>query len=112
MVLQLDAQSAPIWFAQLLISIFFISGFIRYYQSLYQYAFNDHSHSTYPIGARTLLMVMSLGTAFILHFMGYMVHNDALMFHNVGLFLLIFPLLDASINKLELLIRLAGAVSV
>lgn len=112
MVLQLDAQSAPIWFAQLLISIFFISGFIRYYQSLYQYAFNDHSHPTYPVGARTLLMVMSLGTAFILHFMGYMVHSNALMFHNVGLFLLIFPLLDASINKLELLIRLAGAVSV
>lgn len=113
MVLRLDVQSAPIWIAQLLIAIFFMSGFISYYQAVYQYAFvRQQTPRTRQIGARILLMVMSLGTGTILHLMGYLVHNNSLMFHNIGLFLLIFPLLDAAITHWELLVRLAGLLSV
>jgi diguanylate cyclase (GGDEF)-like protein len=95
------------WIAQVLIAIFFTSGFIRHYQNIYRNAFviPDYKHK---MAARIALMVLSIGIGMMLHLMGYVVGKNAVMFHNLGLFLLLFPLLDDDISIWELLIRIAG----
>jgi hypothetical protein len=57
-------------------------------------------------------MVLSIGVGMILHLMGYVVGTNTVMFHNVGLFLLLFPLLDTGISWWEVAVRIAGLLSV
>lgn len=113
MVLHLTVLSLPMLLAQLIIATFFASGFVSYYQKLYVYSFRTADVQRWrQIGGRMLLMVMSIGTGMIFHLMGYVKGPDSMMFHNVGLFLLIFPLLDTGINKSEVALRIIGMLSV
>jgi hypothetical protein len=88
----------PLWFAQILVAIFFTSGFIGHYQDIYDIAFNPAHSARKRWTARIALMVLSIGVGMILHLMGYVVGTNTVMFHNVGLFLLLFPLLDTGIS--------------
>lgn len=112
MVMHLQKVPWVLWFAQLLVAVFFTSGFVGHYQDLYGFAF-DATHSKRQRWlARIGLMVLSLGTGLILHMMGYLVGSNSVMFHNVGLFLLVFPLLDDGISWWELIVRVGGLLLV
>jgi diguanylate cyclase (GGDEF)-like protein len=112
MVMVLEKLPLPVWFAQVLIAIFFTSGFVRHYQEVYEYAFDATHTKAWRYTARGLLMVMAIGVGFILHIMGYVVGSNSVMFHNVGLFLMLFPLLDTGITWWEVVIRIGGVLSV
>lgn len=112
MQMHLEVVAWPLWFAQILIAIFFTSGFIGHYQDIYDIAFNPEHSARKRWVARIALMVLSIGVGMILHLMGYVVGTNTVMFHNVGLFLLLFPLLDTGISWWEVAIRVVGLVSV
>lgn len=111
MTMTLTTQPTTMWLAQVLIAVFFASGFIRHYHNLYNDAFYNDQYK-HKLAARIILMVMSIGVGMALHMMGYAVDKNAIMFHNLGLFLLTFPILDDEINPLELGIRIAGLLMV
>ncbi|KRM55789.1 sensor domain-containing diguanylate cyclase [Lacticaseibacillus sharpeae] len=111
MTMNLIMQPLSLWLAQIIVGVFFISGFIRHYQNIYHDAFLDENYAHRTL-ARLALMVLSIGVGFMLHMIGYMTINTGLMFHNLGLFLLVFTLLDADINLAELSARTAALLLV
>lgn len=112
MMMHLQVLPWPVWVAELLMAVFFTAGFVGNYQDIYGYAF-DHEHTkAQRLGARVTLMVMALVVAAVLHLMGYYVGSSAVMFHNVGLFLLVFPLLDSNLSKSEVAVRVLGLVAI
>ncbi|WP_407894152.1 diguanylate cyclase domain-containing protein [Lacticaseibacillus sp. N501-2] len=112
MVMHLAVVAWPLWVAQILVAVFFTSGFIGHYQDLYDYAFSAERTAGKRWAARIGLMVMSIGVGMTLHLMGYVVGNNTVMFHNVGLFLVLFPLLDSGISWWEVAIRAGALLSV
>lgn len=113
MLLHLNVLSAPVWISELLISSFFVAGFLNYYQILYQRAFIVQGiQATQQYLFRAGLLVMSIGTALILHLIGYLMGDNALLFHNIGLFLLVFPLLNDRTNHFEFLIRILALLGI
>lgn len=112
MVMMLQQLAWPVWFAQVLIAIFFASGFVRHYQELYQYAFDLNHKKARRFAARVLLMVMAVGVGAMLHIMGDVVGSNSVMFHDLGLFLMVFPLLDTGITWWELAVRIGGVLSI
>ncbi|WP_461213399.1 diguanylate cyclase domain-containing protein [Lacticaseibacillus sp. GG6-2] len=112
MVMHLQKVPWMLWFAQLLVAVFFTSGFVGHYQNIYGIAFASPRSKTQRWIARIGLMALSLGTGLILHMMGYLVGSNSVMFHNVGLFLLVFPLLDDGISWGELAVRIGGLLLV
>ncbi|WP_412989365.1 GGDEF domain-containing protein [Pediococcus siamensis] len=112
MRLDINLVNAGIWIAQLLVAVFFIVGFIDIYMAVWNAAFrNLHTKQENKILYRVLLILMSVGISSILHFAGYNSVTNAMMYHNVGLFILVFTLFDEEINIWEYLIR-CGALSV
>ncbi|WP_196246289.1 sensor domain-containing diguanylate cyclase [Lacticaseibacillus zhaodongensis] len=109
MSMNLHLLSLPTWFAQLLIAIFFASGFVSFYQKLWWEAFRKEGLSEQrKIAFRVALMVLSFGVAICLHLVGYEVHLNGVLFHNLGLFILAFPLLDQRISRGEYALRVVG----
>ena len=111
MMLNLNVLQWPLWIAQLIIAAFFASGFSTRYQTVYHIS-ETTTVRWRRISARALLLVLGIGTGIILHLMGYMVGPTAMMFHNLGLFLLTIPLFDFDLNIGELLLRVAGFLTV
>lgn len=113
MMLELHVMNLPMLVADLLIAICFTAGFVSYYSRLSRFGFgqdgNDAPHYQHML-ARIALPLLSIGTGTILHFMGYLTYDDSMMFHNVGLFLLVFTFLDENINNWEFAVRVAGAL--
>lgn len=106
---------APLWFAQLLITFMFATGFISYYRRIWQVAnnwFKDKPAYKWLIRVVVALVAIGIGTA--LHMVGWLVFTNAtgLMFHNMGLFGLTFILLDEHVTWWEYAIRVAGVADV
>ncbi|KRM55270.1 Signal transduction diguanylate cyclase [Lacticaseibacillus sharpeae JCM 1186 = DSM 20505] len=113
MMMHLQVMQVPMLVVDLIIATCFTAGFISYYSRLSRLAFHDDERNvpqSWRVVARWALPVMSIGTGTILHFMGYLTHKDAMMFHNIGLFMLVFTLLDEHINIVEYAARVLGAV--
>ncbi|GAK46982.1 diguanylate cyclase [Secundilactobacillus oryzae JCM 18671] len=101
------------WAAQLLVAVFFIAGFVSFYTEIWDQAFvNPRRSRRERISMRVVLVVLSVGLASILHVAGYISGSSAMMFHNIGLFILVFSLLDADINIGEYLVRCFALVAV
>ncbi|MFD1317998.1 hypothetical protein [Loigolactobacillus zhaoyuanensis] len=100
------------WAAQLTVAIFFIAGFVSFYTEIWNQAFrNTQRPRSERIVLRAILILLSIGLGSVLHFAGYISGNNAMMYHNIGLFILVFALLDEEINLGEYLIR-GGALIV
>lgn len=107
--------NTPLWFAQLLITFMFATGFISYYRRVWQLAFVLLADK--PVMAwlvRALMIGASVGIGTGLHMVGWLVFTNAtgLMFHNMGLFVLTFTLLDKGITWWEYGLRLLGIADV
>lgn len=101
------------WIAQLLVAIFFIVGFIDIYMSIWHTAFRTPSAShSKRILYRVILILLSVGVSSVLHFAGYESGNNAMMYHNIGLFILSFSLLDEDINTGEYSLRCVALIIV
>ncbi|MFC6169335.1 GGDEF domain-containing protein [Loigolactobacillus jiayinensis] len=101
------------WAAQLTVAIFFIAGFVSFYTEVWNRAFGDSTRSRKErILLRISLIVLSIGLGSILHFAGYFGGSNAMMYHNIGLFILVFSLLDEEINIGEYLIRCVAIIVV
>ena len=112
MHLWLHSLNFPAWIAETIVAVFFISGVIRHYQEFYEFAFNPKKDRTKRLIARILMPVLTIGVGMLLHFIGYVYPETGMMCHNLGLFLLVFPLLDVGINNFELFVRIAGVAAV
>lgn len=111
MKMNLHLLSLPMWLTQGMIAIFFACGFITYYQNVWRRAFVlNQDRPRKQVLYRILLAVMAVGVGGALHLMGYEVLTTAMMFHNLGLFLLVLSLLDQQINLGEYLVRVAALV--
>ena len=107
--------NAPLWFAQLLITFMFATGFINYYRRFWQFAnhwFKDKPVYKWLIRVGVALLAIGVGTG--LHMVGWLVFTNAtgLMFHNMGLFVLTVILLDSKISWWEYGIRVVGIADV
>lgn len=101
------------WAAQLTVAIFFIAGFVSFYTEVWNRAFSDSERSrTERIWLRVALIVLAIGLGSILHFAGYLGGSTSMMYHNIGLFILVFSLLDEEINFGEYLIRCVALITV
>lgn len=110
MGMNLHVQPSLVWFTQVIIAVFFMAGFLGFYQSLYQYAFmQKHSYRHQGI-ARLSLLLMSVGTATLLHLMGFFATNTAILLHNMALFLFILPFLNGALHQLEDAVRLIAII--
>lgn len=112
MHLWLHPLNFVIWFVEVLVAVFFVSGVIRHYQELYEYAFDEKNDRVRRIVARVLMPVLTIGLGMLLHFIGYSYPDTGMACHNLGLFLLVFPLIDVGINNWELAVRIAGIAAV
>lgn len=113
MRMQLHLVALGPWIAQLVVATFFIVGFIDIYMAMWHTAFrNLHTTQAKRLAYRISLMLLSIGVSAILHFVGYISGVNAMMFHNIGLFVLLFALLDADINFGEYFIRCAAVIIV
>ncbi|MDV7718445.1 diguanylate cyclase [Pediococcus ethanolidurans] len=109
----MNLETVGPWIAQLIVAVFFIVGFIDIYMAIWHTAFrNIHSGQAKRVTYRVLLIVLSVGVSSVLHFAGYNSGNNAMMYHNIGLFILVFSLLDEDINFGEYFIRSAAIVIV
>ncbi|GAA3612582.1 hypothetical protein GCM10022296_15370 [Secundilactobacillus similis DSM 23365 = JCM 2765] len=111
MVMNLHLLSLPMFITQLIIASIFMSGFVSLYQELGQFLGGQKANWA-RIGSRVLLMVFSLGVGSLFHFMGYYVYYNAMMFHNMGLFILVFTMFDTDLKIWEYLIRAIALISV
>lgn len=101
------AQSPLIvWIVQLVIACFFTAGYLSFSTGLWQNTFHNTIISRRrKVFSRIAITVTALGIGSILHFIGYVVGNNAVMYHNIGLFILVLSLFDDGINIGEYLIR-------
>ncbi|AVK63773.1 hypothetical protein C5Z26_06480 [Lactobacillus sp. CBA3606] len=102
-----------IWIVQLMLACFFIVGYLADSTRIWNIAF----HANYATERqrrvnRVLLTVMALAVGGMLHFTGYIMGPNAMMFHNMSLFVLVLSLLDDGINLGEYLLRVAGLFTV
>lgn len=107
--------TGSVWFAQLVISFMFAAGFITYYRQIWRYVLSLHKDK--PVitwVARIVIVLAAIGVGTALHMVGWLVFTNAsgLMFHNMGLFVLTFILLDEHTTWWEFLIRVAGIADV
>ena len=111
MKMNLHLLSLPMWLTQGMIAIFFACGFITYYQNIWRHGFVlNQDQPRKRVLYRILLAAMAIGVGGALHLMGYQVLSTAMMFHNLGLFLLVLSLLDQEINLGEYLVRVAALI--
>ncbi|WP_236699570.1 GGDEF domain-containing protein [Pediococcus cellicola] len=104
--MNMGVVTAGAWIAQLSVAIFFIVGFVEIYMSVWHIAFRKlHTTQSRRMVDRIMLIVLSVGVSSLLHFAGYEGGINAMLYHNVGLFILTFSLMDADINAVEYAIR-------
>ncbi|KRM11992.1 diguanylate cyclase [Paucilactobacillus suebicus] len=109
MKMNMQLVSLGPWITQLIVATFFIAGFVSYYSSLWRKAFKDRTTAhNMQIFYRIALIVLGIGIGLILHITGYIANSNAMMYHNVGLFVLFFMLFDDQINNFEFAIRGLG----
>lgn len=104
-----------VWVAQLLITTVFATGFITYYQQAWHKAFEQYRDR--PVISWSIRMTMLVGAimaGIALHMVGWLVFANAsgLMFHNLGLFALTFPLMVEGESIWEYLVQVIGVVYV
>lgn len=108
---ELKVMSLPMWITQLLVAAFFAAGFVSFYQFLWNQAFNKSDVAKgAKIALRVGMVALTFGVAFGLHAMSYELPVNGMMFHNLSLFILVFPLLDQQITPGEYTLRAAGLV--
>ncbi len=107
--------SGSVWFAQLVISFMFAAGFITYYRQIWRYVLSlQKDKPVIAWVARVVIVLVAIGIGTALHMVGWLVFTNAsgLMFHNMGLFVLTFILLDGHTTWWEFLIRVVGVANV
>lgn len=104
-----------VWVAQLLITTVFATGFITYYQQAWHMAFETYRDRPVISGSiRCGMLVGAIVVGIALHMVGWLVFANAsgLMFHNLGLFALTFPLMVEGESIMEYLVQVVGVVYV
>ncbi|AVK61180.1 hypothetical protein C5Z25_05120 [Lactobacillus sp. CBA3605] len=96
-----------------MVACFFIVGYLADSTRVWNIAF----HANYATERqhrvnRILLTVMALTVGGILHFTGYIMGPNAMLFHNLSLFVLVLSLLDDGINLGEYLLRSIGVFTI
>lgn len=113
MEMSMHTLATPTLLVQLVFACFYISGFVTYYQHVWHRAFRQpDTTANERMRYRIYMMILFLGIGNVLHFGGYAVSGSAMMYHNVGLFVMAFPLLDDDISWWEYAIRAAGVIEV
>ncbi|MFD0897865.1 hypothetical protein [Loigolactobacillus binensis] len=103
----------PLWGTQLMVAIFFIAGFVNTYMEMWARAFREPQRSAHNrLLHRVLLLVTSIGIGGLLNGMGYFSNQSAMLYHNMGIFILVLALLDEDTNLLEYLLRCVALVVV
>jgi diguanylate cyclase (GGDEF)-like protein len=95
------------WFLQIMFAFFFIAGFDAYYQHITTRVLSVHHQSVPRWLLRVYSVVLLFAVANIMAFGGRAVVGNAGIYHTVGFFVLIFPLIDEQINTWEYLARVA-----
>lgn len=111
MTMNLQLLTWPLLATQIIISSLFMAGFISIYQELSHVAEQQTSHMK-RFGGRWLLLLASIGIGTLFHLMGYHVVLNAMMFHNMGLFLLVFTLFDTDMAWWEFGTRIVALLAV
>lgn len=106
MVMRLHLLNLPMFVTQILIASIFMAGFISIYQRIGHSITPERLTSQRRFWLRLILIILSLGIGTLFHLMGYVVNYNSMMFHNMGLFLISFTLIDEEIGPWEYLIRL------
>ncbi|KRM56267.1 GGDEF domain-containing protein [Lacticaseibacillus sharpeae] len=113
MEMSIRALATPALLVQLVFACFYISGFVTYYQHVWHRAFRSTDAT---LGQRRwyriYLIILALGIGNVLHFGGYTISGSSMMYHNVGLFVVAFPLLDGEITLGEFAIRALGLIEI
>lgn len=98
---------------QLLVAVFFISGYVSFYMRMWSRGFRDPERSKVNRSAyRIFIILMTLVCATILNAVGYISGTSAVFYHNVGLFIVILALLDEDTNIGEYLLRCLMLVAI
>ncbi|MFC6169152.1 GGDEF domain-containing protein [Loigolactobacillus jiayinensis] len=104
---------ALLWNSQLLVAVFFIAGFVGFHLEIWSRGFQDQN-----ISHKKQLLYRGLGIALViicavvLNAAGYISSINAVLYHNMGLFILILALLDEDTNIWEYLLRCLMLVAV
>lgn len=95
------------WPIQFVVAAFFTIGFVVTYYQLWRRAFVTLRGQTRGYVARGELTAFGLVLGALLNVMGGLVslNSNAMLFHNLGLFVFLFMLTDEGINLLEYLVR-------
>lgn len=95
------------WPTQFAIAAFFTMGFAITYYQLWRHAFVTESTRAHHYLARTELVVLGLVLGILLNLMGIVVplNSNSMMFHNLGIFVFFFMMLDERINLGEFILR-------
>lgn len=112
MVMRLHLLSLPMFIAQVLIASIFMAGFISIYQRIGRSITPEQVTARRRFWLRLVLIIFSLGAGTLFHLMGYIVNYNAMMYHNMGLFLISFTLIDEQIGLWEYLIRMACILAI
>ncbi|KRK37167.1 sensor domain-containing diguanylate cyclase [Loigolactobacillus bifermentans] len=112
MVMRLHLLSPPMFITQVLIASVFMAGFISIYQRIGHRITPELLTPWRHFWVRVVLVVISLGIGTMFHLMGYIVNYNAMMFHNMGLFLISFTLIDEEIGLWEYLTRLVCILAI
>ncbi|KRM55251.1 sensor domain-containing diguanylate cyclase [Lacticaseibacillus sharpeae] len=99
---------------QIAIAAFFAMGFVTTYYWLWRRALVTTPKGSRQYLARVELLLSGLGLTALLFWMGFVapLSTNAMMFHNLGLYIVFFMLCDARINFGEYLVRAAAVLFV
>lgn len=105
----------PAWLLllQIVLVVMVAAGFVSYYRRTWHYVFatEQTGHTQYrSLRGGLLLVVLILGLG--MHYAGGAMPTNGIMFHNIGLFLLSFTLLDRDAHWWEFGARLAGVLAI
>ncbi|KRM56268.1 sensor domain-containing diguanylate cyclase [Lacticaseibacillus sharpeae] len=89
------------WFLQIMFSFFFVAGFDAYYQHMATRALNSDRSVRSAWLIRVFSIILPLLIASIMAFGGVAVTGNAGIYHTVGFFVLLVPLIDEGINNWE-----------
>lgn len=96
------------WFAEILLVSFFSEGLIVYYTHLWQRAFAGHSSANTKVHYRIGMLGFILFAGLFFHTAGLYAVDGEMLYHNVCLIIVLFPLFDNHINRLEYFLRCCG----
>lgn len=96
------------WFAEILLVSFFSEGLIVYYTHLWQRAFAGHSSANTKVHYRIGMLGFILFAGLFFHTAGLYAVDGEMLYHNVCLIIVLFPLFDDHINRFEYFLRCCG----